>query len=57
MVADSHESNMRQLDMWKDLSYLMKCKTTESIVSAKPGGASGGGANTGEEDRLVLNET
>lgn len=54
MVADNHESNMCQLDMWRDLSVLMKCKVTESISTADAPNSSGGG---GEEDRLVLNET
>lgn len=30
VVQDSHDANMRQLEMWRDLTLLMKCKTAAS---------------------------
>lgn len=57
MVADSHESNMCQLDMWRDLSLLMKCKVTESISTAQQSSGADRAASDGEEDRLVLQES
>jgi len=49
MIHTTHDQNMKQLDMWRDLSELMECK---AAVSAKE--AAGVDASTMEEDRLVL---
>jgi intraflagellar transport protein 81 len=55
MVRTSHDDNMKLLDMWRDLSVIMKCKASVSKESANGGGGGGveGGA-TMEPDRLVF---
>lgn len=37
IVANTHESNMRQLDMWRDLALIMDCKTTVAKEEAEDG--------------------
>lgn len=49
LVEESHESNMRQLDMWRDLTTLMQCKTA---VAAMEGSAAA--PKLAQEDRMVL---
>lgn len=51
MVRNSHDDNMKLLDMWRDLSVLMKCKATVSKEPETPVAGDGGSM---EPDRLVF---
>jgi len=51
MVRTSHDDNMKLLDMWRDLSVLMKCK---AAVSKEPDTPVAGGEGSLEPDRLVF---
>lgn len=49
MVEEGHENNMRQLDMWRDLTILMKCKSAAADKED-----SGVAPKLGQEDRMIL---
>eukprot|EP00040_Diaphanoeca_grandis_P014480 m.73519 g.73519 ORF g.73519 m.73519 type:complete len:681 (+) comp24566_c0_seq1:120-2162(+) len=50
IVSNSHDQNMRQLDMWRDLTTLMDCKTKVSLEEDTQPTQS----MTGEGDRMVF---
>jgi len=48
IVSGTHDTNMRQLDMWRDLATLMDCKTKTAAEEESQN------MNMGNEDRMVF---
>ena len=47
IIKETHEPNLRQMDMWRDLIRMLECKRSIALNAAKE-------QAPGQEDRLVF---